>query len=130
MLGPGCQAMLDLRQVERMLLPGFHELTLRGIASSLAQANDKVFQASLMSDCRVDHPEHTEIPALVDPQTSGCLLFGVPKDCTRDLLFALRDAGYPVAVLGMVIAEKGTSRICFECPLEFPSHQPKGKRRG
>ncbi len=130
MLGPGCQAMLDPRQLEHMLLPGFHELTLQGIASSLAPANDKVFKAALMYDTRVNHPEHTEIPALVDPQTSGGLLFGVPEDSTRDLLFALRDAGYPVTVIGMVIAEKDwPQKLVFEWPLEFPSYQPKGKPR-
>ncbi len=101
-----CAATLVLEQVRRSLLPGFHELTRQGLRSTLAPANNKNLRNALLSDCRVDEPDHTEIAALDDPQTSGGLLFGVGADISAEVLSALHAAGYPQAMqIGAVRAK-------------------------
>jgi selenide, water dikinase len=49
---------------------------------------------------------------LVDPQTSGGLLLGLPPGRAEDCLQALRDAGIDAAIIGEVEpAPDGTGRI-------------------
>ena len=80
-------------------LPGACELLAAGIRSSLHRNNVQVLgdfeQEPGLSQARLD--------LLVDPQTSGGLLAGVPAGQAEACVAALREAGYPRAcVIGTV----------------------------
>jgi selenide,water dikinase len=127
LLPSGYTAGLDIDAIWQMLLPGFDDLARTGIASTLAPANDHFFRKRVLWDHRIDDAEQTEIAALIDPQTSGGLLLGVPRDITGDLVFALRRAGYFANPIGSVLKDLNSQgvRLWFEAPLEFP---PRSKR--
>ena len=77
-------------------LPGARALAARGIESTLAPANRRVLA------------EAADTSLLVDPQTSGGLLLGLPPDraprCLQDLL----DHGIEAAMVGEVESAKDT----------------------
>ncbi len=77
-------------------LPGARALAARGIESTLAPANRRVLA------------ETGDTALLVDPQTSGGLLLGLPPDqapgCLRDLL----DHGIDAAIVGEVEIARDT----------------------
>ncbi len=128
LLPSGCSAMFELDAIWQMLLPGFDDLARTGLASTLAPANDQLFRKRLLTwDPRQDDPEQTEVAAVIDPQTSGGLLLGVPRDVTGDLVFALRRAGYFANPIGMVVKnlQPGGVSLSFAAVLEFP---PRDKR--
>lgn len=97
-----CSATLSRQALARLLLPGFNELAEQGIESTLAPATRKFVTSFLMKHS--DHQEtsrgeigpsaDTEMAALVDPQTSGGLLFSISPDHATDLQSALQAAGY------------------------------------
>lgn len=93
-------AMLRASEVAAVLLPdavpalpGTRELAARGVESALAPEN-----------CRALGAAATDPGAalLVDPQSSGGLLAGVPGDQAEACLAALRAAGVPAAIVGWV----------------------------
>jgi len=80
-------------------LPGARELLGQGIASSIQAANARVLGDY---DCAPSIPGALR-DLLVDPQTSGGLLAGIPGDQADACVAALRAAGYPDAcVIGTV----------------------------
>ncbi len=73
------------------VLPGAVEVARRGILSSLHHHNRSAFEVV----ANVDEFSHHEVfPILVDPQTSGGLLAGVPEKKAGDAVEALVAAGY------------------------------------
>ncbi len=68
-------------------LPGARELAARGVASSLAPANEAAGDA-----------------LLADPQTSGGLLAGLPPACAAEALARLGASGHQAALIGEVLA--------------------------
>jgi selenide,water dikinase len=71
-------------------LPGAQELAARGIESTLAESNRRW----------IGRMPNAEL--LVDPQTSGGLLVGVPANRAARCVSALRDAGIEAAEIGEV----------------------------
>ncbi|MGC8469967.1 MAG: AIR synthase-related protein, partial [Acetobacteraceae bacterium] len=67
--------------------PGARELAARGVASSLAPANEAAGDA-----------------LLADPQTSGGLLAGLPPARAEEALARLGASGHQAAVVGEVLA--------------------------
>lgn len=93
-------ARIDPRAVP--LLPGFNEVTARGILSSLHPDNAK-------AGCRVVGAAE---PWLFDPQTSGGLLVGAAPDIAESLLKRLRQVGdVETAIIGEVIATDDPPQI-------------------
>ena len=95
------QEMLDASGVGAVLrleaipaLPGARALAAHGIESSLAPDNRR-----LVGDA-------PEAALLVDPQTSGGLLFGLPANRAVTCLEALRAAGVNAAMIGEVEAAR------------------------
>ncbi len=84
----GLSACIDLQTIP--VLPGSRELADKGIASTLAEANRR--EAGL--------PDDVASALLVDPQTSGGLLAGVPAERTTACLAALHAAGLHAAAIG------------------------------
>ncbi len=83
------------------VLPGAVEVTSRGILSSLHHHNRSAFEAVENVD---EFTDHEVFPLLVDPQTSGGLLAGVPEKGAADAVEALVAAGYSEArVVGRVL---------------------------
>jgi selenide,water dikinase len=83
------------------VLPGALELASRGVASTLAPQNAALFPSN-----------DAVAPVLVDPQTSGGLLAGVPAARAEACLTALHDAGIAAAPIGVV--EAGAAAIRLE----------------
>lgn len=99
LIASGAHALLDTRALP--LLEGARALADAGIASSLAPANQaQAVKLLADSDAQVD-------PLLLDPQTAGGLLAGVPRDHTQACIAALRAAGYEHAC---VVGEIGEGR--------------------
>ena len=91
----GLAARLDLAAIPR--LAGFEAVLAAGIESSLAEANRR-----LLAD-KLDAAQ-ADLGALVDPQTSGGLLAGVPEARAEETIAALRAGGdRQAAIIGRVI---------------------------
>lgn len=84
-------------------LDGALDLLAAGLASSLHAGN----QAALAA-LAAPHPAAPLLPSLlIDPQTAGGLLAGVPTERAPDCLAALCDSGYRAAEIGVVAAMRG-----------------------
>ncbi len=83
------------------LLPGARETVAMGIASSLQPVNERVLAELDLGSFEMSDPR---VRLLVDPQTSGGLLAGVPRDRAETCLADLQAAGYRGAT---VIGEVG-----------------------
>jgi selenide,water dikinase len=84
-------------------LPGALALAAHGIESTLAPDNRRPLG---------DAPDTA---LLVDPQTSGGLLLGLPANRAAECLMALRDSGLNAAIIGEVeSAQADTNRIRLE----------------
>jgi selenide,water dikinase len=93
-----CSAQLDLAAIPA--LPGAVALLGRGIRSTAHPENARARRAMLVEPEAGTHPA---LDLLFDPQTSGGLLLGVPRDRSRALLAALREAGDEgAAIIGEV----------------------------
>lgn len=93
-------AELDLAALP--LLDGAPELLRRGLRSTFHPENAAAARELL---ARVDDPA---VAVLLDPQTSGGLLFGVPTDRAVDAVAALHAAGdTAAAIVGHVVATDG-----------------------
>jgi selenide,water dikinase len=93
LVASGVSASVDAAALK--LLPGVMELSQIGIASTLAPDNRAMLGIS-------DHPA---VAFLVDPQTSGGLLAGVPPERAEACIAELRAAGIDAAVIGHVEPE-------------------------
>ncbi|HEY0183071.1 MAG TPA: selenide, water dikinase SelD [Rhodopila sp.] len=97
----GLAAVLRLEAIPA--LPGALTLAAHGIESTLAAENRRVLD---------DAPETA---LLVDPQTSGGLLLGLPPARAGACLQAMRDSGLNAAIIGEVEhAPEGARRIRLE----------------
>jgi len=100
----GVAAVLRLDAVP--VLQGARALAAHGVESTLAADNRRVL-AGLSSI--------PETAVLVDPQTSGGLLLGLPPQRAEACLQALRDAGLEAAIIGEVEpVRQGAGRIRLE----------------
>jgi selenide,water dikinase len=82
----------------------------RGITSSL-HADNVAALAALDPAARA----HEIAPLLIDPQTAGGLLGGIPVDHAMDCLAQLQEQGYRAAVIGRVVeSSDGEPRVYFE----------------
>ena len=87
------------------ILDGAIEVSQRGILSSLHRHNRSALEIVANA---AEHAEHDAFPLLVDPQTSGGLLAGVPEDRAEDVVAALTATGYLTAArIGTAIPEAG-----------------------
>jgi selenide, water dikinase len=83
-------------------LDGALDLLATGIASSLHPANLSALDALVEGDA------HSPLAALlIDPQTAGGLLAGVPAEQAQACLGELRDIGYLAAEIGVVDPARG-----------------------
>ena len=104
------QEMLDASNLGAVLrlesipaLPGARALAAHGIESTLAPDNRRLLGNA------------PDTALLVDPQTSGGLLFGLPANRAVACLEALRDAGVNAAIIGEVeAAREDSGRIRLE----------------
>lgn len=85
-------ATLDLSSIPA--LPGALDLAARGVESTLAPAN--------LASLEAKPPAHPAVALLVDPQTSGGLLAGVPAAAADACLAALSAAGIGATAIGTV----------------------------
>jgi len=93
-------ARLDPRNIPA--LDGALDLIAAGIASSLHAGNQTALAA--LADADRGSPLAA---LLIDPQTAGGLLAGVPADRAGSCLAALREAGYRAAEVGVVDPASG-----------------------
>jgi len=101
LVASGVAAVLRLEAIPA--LPGARALAAHGIESTLAPANRR-----LLGDA-------PETALLVDPQTSGGLLLGLPPSRAAACLEALVDSGLNAAIIGEVEpADDGVGRIRLE----------------
>ena len=91
----GCSAELALSDLPA--LPGAVELLRRGERSSFHDANRKAIAA--LSTPAEPGPK---LELLFDPQTAGGMLLGVPPEQADAVVAALREAGDPAVVIGVV----------------------------
>ncbi|HEY3912794.1 MAG TPA: selenide, water dikinase SelD [Stellaceae bacterium] len=83
------------------VLDGALDLLRRGITSSLHADNLATLAALKTGD------QHPIAPLLVDPQTAGGLLAGIPEARSAACLDALRQLGYRAALIGRVTRASG-----------------------
>jgi selenide, water dikinase len=91
----GVSAALDLRALP--LFAGAAELAAQGVASTLAPENARLLRLALGGETA-----EPLAALLVDPQTSGGLLAGVPATGADACLAALMAAGMEAAIIGAV----------------------------
>jgi len=89
-----------LRLADVPLLPGALTLAKSGMRSTIFPAN-RVYAAEYQG------PETARADLLFDPQTAGGLLATVSPMRAEKLLSALRDAGYPAAIIGEITETSG-----------------------
>ncbi|MFD1341481.1 selenide, water dikinase SelD [Litorisediminicola beolgyonensis] len=99
-MASGTGARIDLANVP--FLPGAVDLAAQGHRSSLYPQNRAIV---------TDAPDTPEAALLFDPQTSGGLLAAVAPDTAAALRDALRNAGYPAALIGTVTDRIGQIEI-------------------
>jgi selenide,water dikinase len=87
-------------------LDGALDLLASGLASSLHAANASALSA-LAPDATEADPAFAAL--LIDPQTAGGLLAGVPAEAAADCLAELTRLGYRAAAIG-VVASRGRGR--------------------
>jgi selenide, water dikinase len=92
-------------------LDGALDLLAVGIVSSLHVGNVSALAALADAD-----PASPLAALLVDPQTAGGLLAGVPADRAPACLAELRDIGYPAAAIGVVDAMAGIKPLVRLAP--------------
>jgi selenide,water dikinase len=92
-------------------LDGALDLLAAGIASSLHPAN-----LSALTSLAEGDPRSSLTALLIDPQTAGGLLAGVPADRAEDCLAELRDIGYRAAEIGVVDAMGGAKPLVRLAP--------------
>jgi len=105
----GADARLDPEAIPA--LDGALELLAGGLTSSLHLAN----LAALAALAPGAEPEPALAALLVDPQTAGGLLAGVPAERAAPCLDELRRLGYRAAAIGVVVAVAGgTPRVWLD----------------
>jgi selenide, water dikinase len=100
-------------------LDGALDLIAAGIASSLHAGNMSALAALAEGD-----PRAPLAALLIDPQTAGGLLAGVPPEQAGACLAELRDIGYPAAEIGVVDAmarDKPCVRLSPGCLAPVPA---------
>ena len=104
----GVDAVLDPEAIPS--LDGASALLARGITSSLHAEN--IAALAVLAPAAQQH----EIgPLLIDPQTAGGLLAGIPAARAAACLGQLRELGYRAAVIGSVVEAGGREpRVYFE----------------
>ncbi|HXO02975.1 MAG TPA: selenide, water dikinase SelD, partial [Stellaceae bacterium] len=91
-------------------LDGALDLLAAGVASSLQQANQSALGALAAADA-----SSPLVALLIDPQTAGGLLAGVPADRAETCLAELRAAGYRAAEIGVVDPPSGAKpAVCLD----------------
>jgi len=91
-------------------LDGASPLLRRGVTSSL-HADNVAALAALGAAAQT----HEVAPLLIDPQTAGGLLAGIPAECAATCLDQLCELGYRAALIGLVTGPSGTEpRVEFE----------------
>jgi selenide,water dikinase len=101
-------------------LEGALPLLARGITSSLHSENISAF--SILDP---GAQTHELAPLLIDPQTAGGLLAGVPADRAVECLAELRGCGYRAALIGKVAGlTENEPRIRFEKGAAEPLPEP------
>jgi selenide, water dikinase len=104
----GVDAVLDPEAIPA--LEGALPLLGRGVTSSL-HADNIAALAALGAPAQT----HEVAPLLIDPQTAGGLLAGVPAERATACLAQLRELGYRAAVIGHVAALSGSEpRVQFD----------------
>jgi selenide,water dikinase len=83
-------------------LDGAMHLLADGITSSLHASN--LASLAALEDA---HPHSPLAALLIDPQTAGGLLAGVPPERAADCLAELRRLGYRAAIIGLVTPASG-----------------------
>ena len=84
------------------LYEGALEMMNAGVASSLQPNNESALRDFTIDGCDADS---SDVRLLVDPQTAGGLLAGIPASRAEACVAALHAAGYPDAtIIGRVIA--------------------------
>ncbi len=96
----GVDARLDPARIPA--LDGAFELVAAGVASSLHPDN----LAGLAAVADAD-PEAPLARLLIDPQTAGGLIAGIPAEQADACLERLRRAGYRAAAIGIVVPRRG-----------------------
>ena len=112
----GADARLDPNRIPALdgAMPLLHE----GLASSL-HAGNSIALASLTDEAAQD-PAVTTL--LIDPQTAGGLLAGIPADRAADCLAELQRVGYRAAEIGVIERRSGDKpRISLELGCVAPT---------
>ncbi len=102
-----CAACLNLNSIP--LLKGVEELVLQGVKSSLFSQNRKMFGKREWSEAIT---QQTRFKVLLDPQTSGGLLAGIPADSYANLDDAFHQQFFTVG--DVVDFNDSTQRISIE----------------
>lgn len=95
-------ACLDWSTLSKMLLPGVKELVEQGVESSLAPRNRATFESSVCYTLPHDADRTLIESVLIDPQTSGGMLLGVPISEVEPLISAMHSAGVCARQIGVV----------------------------
>jgi selenide,water dikinase len=102
----GMEAVLDPEAVPT--LDGALPLLGRGVTSSL-HADNIAALAALSATAQM----HQIAPLLIDPQTAGGLLAGIPADYAAACLDQLRELGYRAALIGRVARLSGGQPLVY-----------------
>jgi len=99
-------------EVDRVpALPGALALIEQGVESSLAPSNALALADFDCVDVAANDPC---LRLLIDPQTSGGLLAGIPESLASQCVADLRELGYPAAAIGRVRSDlqPGHGKLC------------------
>jgi len=102
----GAQKTIRLRFDALPLLPGTLQASRQGCVPGGAKANGRYVGAALV----VEALEDSEVAVVLDPQTSGGLLFAVPESDVDGLLARLKARNVQGVVVGDVVA--GEAQLC------------------
>jgi len=102
----GMEAVLDPEAIPA--LDGALPLLGRGVTSSL-HADNIAALAALSATAQM----HQIAPLLIDPQTAGGLLAGIPADYAAACLDQLRELGYRAALIGRVARLSGGQPLVY-----------------
>ncbi len=95
------------------LLPGARTLFDEGFASTLAESNQALANIDFASSSPAMHRDAQALAPLFDPQTSGGLLIGVPKQKLEQTLARFQERGLDVYDIGRAAPQSGATPMLY-----------------
>jgi selenide, water dikinase len=106
----GSNVTIDLHASEIPVLPEALEMYQKGVTTGVNSENRALIEPDTSFDASIGSAQQE---LFVDPQTSGGILFSLPRDDAKTLLSKLHDGGLDHATIVGEVTERGSQALKF-----------------